>query len=468
MSLSQEVNLRFDNIKLAAFIDSITAKSEIDIAYDVNAIPVDSVISVDFSRIHPFEAIKQVLSSNEVLVTFLNNQIIIGKALKTERDAYLRLKGRVIDKVEGSPLPMVNITVKNKVLGTITNSNGDFEFVIPNQLNKDTLAFSFLGYDNHFIPVESIDSVLLVRLTSHDIHLPEIEVKYQEVNEILFNVLENKKQNYWNEQSLLTGFFRESILQDAEYVQVSEAIIEISKPDYGKASSMERARFIKGRKQDDLQKMENVDFKLEGGPFQFSRIDIARYLDFFPKEESLYKYEYDGIDFRGDDVLYKVKFKPIDDNGDLLYEGTFFIHSKSYAIVHVDFSLTKRAIRYSRKALIKKTSGKVKARPKYADYSIDYRFVNDKWILNKVTGVIIINIVDKRQKINSDFRAISELLISNCIAYKGDRFKWSESFKESYVLADEIEETDIEFWGNYNIIKPNEAIEKVFKNKQDN
>lgn len=463
ISISQELSFRYDKIRLAALIDSITVKSDIDVAYDVNAIPVDSLISVNYSNVHPFEILKEILNQDDVLVSYLNDQIIIGKSLRENKGDYLRINGRVVDNANNQALPMVNISIRNKAIGTITNNNGDFEFVVPMKYCNDTLVFSFLGYVNNFVPLVGADTLSEIRLTSHDIHLPEIEVKYQEVGEILNNVIHTKTQNYWEEQSLLTGFFRESILQDERYVQVSEAIVEIFKPDYDRLSSLERVRFIKGRKKKGLEKMENVDFKLEGGPFQFSRIDIARYMDFFPKEEDTYKYEYDGIDFKGDDLLYKVKFKPIDDDGSLLYTGTMFIHSKSYAVVHVDFSLTKRALRYSKKALIKRTSGKVKARPKQADYSVDYRFVNNKWILNKVTGLIVVNIVNKKHKINSDFKAVSELLISDCNVYREGRFKWSETFKESYVLADEIQETDVQFWGNYNIIKPNEAIEKVFK-----
>jgi hypothetical protein len=313
--------------------------------------------------------------------------------------------------------------------------------------------------------LSNIDKELKVELKGYDYKLPEVQIRFQNTDIILEKLIHNKRDNYFKEQALLTGFFRESIKQDGEYVQVSEAILEILKPGYHNVFSLERVRFVKGRKLSGLPAMDKVNFKLEGGPFQFSRIDIARYHDFLPKDDksSVYKYTYDGVDYMNGEVVYKVGFSPIADSGELMYKGQLFIHAGSYALVRVNFELTKRALKYSRKALIKKTSRKIKAKPKMAKYYMDYRMFNGKWILNKVGGELVVQINDKDQKINSEFVGVSELLISDCEIDSEEKFKSAELFKPNYVLSEEIDETDEVFWENYNIIKPDEGLERVFK-----
>jgi hypothetical protein len=251
--------------------------------------------------------------------------------------------------------------------------------------------------------------------------------------------------------------------RDGQYVQVSEAIIEIIKPSYLNPSNLERVRFIKGRKKNDLHAMDFINFKLEGGPFQFSRIDIARYQDFFQEEKALYKYSYDGLDILNDEVVYKVKFRPLNDNGDLLYNGTMFIHSESFALVRSEFKLTGKALKTSGKTLIRKASRKIKVKPLDASYYIDYRLWENKWILNRIKGEIVIRINDKNQKINSEFTATTELLISDCEENEKYKLKPADLYKSKYVLADQISETDEEFWKDYNIIRPDDELEKVFK-----
>ena len=459
---AQLVTTDYKNVKLSSFLDSLTNKSDINIAYDVNAIPIDSILNVNFYEKHPLEIVKSILKNCQVKILFLNDQIIISERVITQ-NKHIKISGFVYDYNDRQALPLVNISIQNQPLGTITNSQGGFEFKIPEIYTDSTLVFSFLGYHSSFMLISASDSVLNIALEPTTVNLDEVEVTYKNADEIINLLNNNYEQNYWDQQALLSGFFRESIRQDGVFVQVSEAIVEIIKPSYLNPSDMERVRFIKGRKKNDLQSMDLVNFKLEGGPFQFSRVDIARYHDFFPKENSPYKYVYDGIDVLNEEIVYKVKFRPLDDNGDLLYAGVLFVHSESFALVRAEFALTKRALKMSGRTLIRKASRTLKVRPLQARYYIDYRFFNGRWILNRLDGEIVIRINDKKSKVNSEFTAITELLISDWEVNEKVKLRSSELYKSRYVLADQIIETDQEYWEDYNIIRPDEELENVFK-----
>ncbi|MFW6268346.1 MAG: carboxypeptidase-like regulatory domain-containing protein, partial [Marinilabiliaceae bacterium] len=275
--------------------------------------------------------------------------------------------------------------------------------------------------------------------------------------------------NYASDPLILTAFFRETIQQDKVFVDVSEAVIEIFKPPYSKQFAQERVRFVKGRKGEAGGDMEMIDFKLQGGPLLFSRVDIVRQGGFLPDEQgrSRYQYTFEGVDYEHGRNVFVIGFEPHNDTGELLYEGEMRIDQESFAVVSAEFEMTRKTIRNSREYLIRRDSRRYRTRPFFARYHIDYRPWNDKWVLNKVRGEVSMRIVDKEKRIRTVFNTVSEMIITDL--RPGDRreFRWSDSFRENYILSDQIESYDPEFWSHYNIISPDESIEKVFSQEED-
>lgn len=62
----------------------------------------------------------------------------------------------VVKQSDSAALSYVNIGIKLKNIGTVTDQNGRFEFVIPQQYFNDTLTFSYVGFEELNIPIRSI------------------------------------------------------------------------------------------------------------------------------------------------------------------------------------------------------------------------------------------------------------------------------------------------------------------------
>lgn len=86
----------------------------------------------------------------------------------------VKVSGRVVDEATGQTLPGVNIRVKDKVVGTISNAQGDFNLTV-NQAAPLTLIFSYVGYT----PQELV--VTQSELTGLEISMVEQVVFGQEV-----------------------------------------------------------------------------------------------------------------------------------------------------------------------------------------------------------------------------------------------------------------------------------------------
>ena len=71
--------------------------------------------------------------------------LLIMQTITAVAQDKVRISGRVIDDANGQTLPGVNIRVKDRVVGTITNAQGDFNLTV-NQAAPITLIFSYVGY----------------------------------------------------------------------------------------------------------------------------------------------------------------------------------------------------------------------------------------------------------------------------------------------------------------------------------
>ena len=104
------------------------------------------------------------------------------------------VKGKVLDAANDQPLESVNIVNLNQVVGTSTNSAGEFE--IQAKVN-DTLHFSYLGYKS-----------IKVRVTNDWLKFGNADIKLTELALALEKVVVN--------QLKLTGYLKVDIAQVPE------------------------------------------------------------------------------------------------------------------------------------------------------------------------------------------------------------------------------------------------------------
>lgn len=88
--------------------------------------------------------------------------------------AQTTISGRVMDEGTGEPLAGVNIIVKGKVIGTITNADGNFNLQVNDQPPL-TLVFSFIGFGSKEIQITNANTSGL------EVQLPEQSMLGQEV-----------------------------------------------------------------------------------------------------------------------------------------------------------------------------------------------------------------------------------------------------------------------------------------------
>lgn len=97
--------------------------------------------------------------------------------------AQTKISGKVTDKESGEPLIGVNITVKGKLIGTITDFDGNFELSSASAAPPLTLVFSYTGFATQEINVTSAEATLTIKMDAESIIAGEVVVSASRVEE---------------------------------------------------------------------------------------------------------------------------------------------------------------------------------------------------------------------------------------------------------------------------------------------
>lgn len=400
-----------------------------------------------------------------------NNKILLIPAKQKpvlSAIAFRNIKGLIIDGKSRRPLAFSNIFLLNKSIATISNSNGRFELKIPLEEHvNDTLGVSFIGYKLFTIPVSEIDTgIFVARLSSDRVQIKEVIVKPLDPIYIITKAVERIPLNYDHKPAVLTAFFRESTKQDDKNVSLSEAVIDIFKEPYTSLRA-DQVRIYKGRKGSNTQAKEYVDFVVQGGLYNNLQLDIVKNHPTFLDADyfALYNYQVDKIITHLDRPTYEISFEQREGVKYPCYRGKVYIDVKSLAIVGASFEMQENELSYEPGNYIKKSPRKIKVRPVSAQYQVYYRPYNNQWNLSNVRSEITVRVRHKKDnqqdKFNCLFESTSEFVVTSKDTVNISRFPLSEVSRPKDVLVDQIGDIDLDFWGNENIIIPEEPIEKA-------
>jgi hypothetical protein len=208
-----------------------------------------------------------------------------------------------------------------------------------------------------------------------------------------------------------------------------------------------------------------VNFKLQGGPFTITKLDVIKTMESFIDVEfqDLFKYNIRNVIWYNEHPVYVLEFQPVTNSFFPGYVGELYVHRETFAIVHADFRFNKSGLRQAEDILIRKKPTRVKAKPSFVEYVVNYQYYKGKWHLKSARASVKFKIRSKKDKINSVFHSVSDLLITDQETTDLRRYPKRETFKQTDIFVEMINDYDSRFWENYNIIKPDEDLQKAIK-----
>jgi len=388
---------------------------------------------------------------------------------KNDQQTLLTFKGKVVDAETGNPLVFASVAVKETNVATITNIDGEFVIKIAETQTSRNLEVTYLGYKNKVVPLTDlrVDGYKnVISMTTAPIPIREIVVKPIDPEAIVRNAISRIGKNYVDEPNLMTAFYRETIRKNRTYVSIGEAVVEIFKAPYNNDLRFDGARIYKGRKGSDVEKMDTILFKLQGGPVSVMQLDLAKNTESVLTMDAMKYYDYSlstvvEIDDR---PHYVITFKQKPSVDMPLFLGNLYIETSTYAITEAEFGFNMEDKDAVSSIFIKKKPLGMQVTPEIATYRVKYREQDGKWYFAYSRAEVKFKVNWKKRLFNTYYTTMSEIAITDRTNEEVIKIAGKDKLRYNDVFSEQVEAfTDPEFWGDYNVIEPDQSIESAIR-----
>jgi hypothetical protein len=378
---------------------------------------------------------------------------------------FVTLTGKVLDKETRKPVLFANVYLVGTSIGTVANSEGEFMLKVPKSKTGAQIGFTHIGYKNYNSDVDKMrNSETIIELVPELISLKEVIIRSDDPIALLKGALENVPKNYSTVPVMETGFYREAIKQNRKYVSIAEGVLNAYKAPYDNQFANDRVKIVIGRIGQDVKRMDTIVVKLQGGPITPFFLDIVKNPENILTDDYFKYYDYSlaGQVSLDNTRCYVINFNQKKDVELPLYKGKIYIEVDNLAIAGIEFGLSEYGLPQASSMFIKKKPLTMKAEVTGADYYVRYAKWNGKWNLSYVRSEMRFKCKWKKKLFSSNYTTMVEMAVTNIDTANISKFKSSETTKMTDIFTDKAYAfKNDDFWGDYNIIKPDESIQNA-------
>ncbi len=388
--------------------------------------------------------------------------------VQTEFNQY---KGEVIDQDNKNPLIFATLTLEGSNISTVTNTEGSFILKIPKNITTGNILISFLGYKTASIPLSQLKnegntiylSVSVTELSEVDIVIP------RNATNLVKETFRRRGDNYFDDATLMTAFYRETIKKRKQNVSLSEAVVNIYKTPYNN-SKRDAVQLYKARKSTDYSKLDTLALKLQGGPFNALYVDMIKYPEYIFTERSIDDYNFNFVRSTriNDQTIFVISFKQKPEIMEPLFQGELFINGEKRILTSAVYSLNITDKVLASKMFVRRKPSNATVYPTQIAYRVDYRERDGRWYYGYSNVFLEFKINWNRKLFNSIYSMTCEMAITDWEKNTlGKQPTNKERLRTNIILSDEaIGFSDPDFWGEYNIIEPEKSIESAIRKIQ--
>ena len=268
----------------------------------------------------------------------LKAQVVEEPTPKTRRV----IEGTVYEKQSRKPLAYASVALLNNQIGTITNAQGKFRLIIPARNEQKFVKISYIGYKTGVYLISKVIDQRVFMLAEDPRMLSEVTFEGLKTATILKKAIEKIPTNYYQQSYTSEGFYRVKSLKDnKEYISIGEGACKIyqTRPARKNQVVLKKLRTSKH------------DLFLEGFTPLFGTTSLLN-LDIVNRSERLLVLDEEGLANHVFQVakvvpyentkVYVISFVPKVGFKGLGYKGEFWVDTKTFAFLYLDFALSEQ------------------------------------------------------------------------------------------------------------------------------
>ncbi len=381
----------------------------------------------------------------------------------------ITIKGKVIDAETKNPLIFATVTVQGTNVATVTNLDGEFILKIASTLSNPGIEVLYIGYENSIIHISDLRDGgrnNTIELKQTVIPIREVVIKSITPEEIIKQVIVRVSDNYAGIPNLMTSFYRETIRKNKNYVSIAEAVIEIFKAPYNNVFRSDMARVYKGRKNVEETRFDTVLFRLQGGPTTTLQLDLIKNPYSILTLEAMSSYDYKLVNIVVIDEMphYVIEFHQKPDIDMPLFLGRLFIEMETFALTEAAFSMNLEDKNRASQIFIRKKPIGMKITPILTSYRVKFREQEGKWYFAYSRAEVKVKVNWKKKLFNTNYTTMSEIAVTDRTEEEVVKFNSRERLKKGDIFTQQLSAfSDPDFWGDYNVIEPDQSIESAIR-----
>jgi hypothetical protein len=378
----------------------------------------------------------------------------------------IKISGSVVNE-HLEAMPDVTLGIK-KEIGTLTNKEGVFVLSFPDQLIKDSLQFSYVGYKTLTIALSDFKNDSKVQLQHIGRLVDVVFISIVDASVIISKAFSKVTLNYAAEPFEMVGFYRESGKLDSNYLIFNESSMDILNQGYKTVNKDDLIRINKERaikKASGKDGDKQLSVSIRGGASQALGIDPLKNQEasLFAKKSFLqYDFEFSGsTDVNGEEA-YVITFDQKDGIKKALYEGRIVVIKNSLAIVSLDYSLSPKGIMYAKPSigfLGRAIMGLLGYHFKKLDEKVSLKYMKngEKWYpyYYRIANSHHVKVNLKKIDGNLDFSA--ELFVSQLNKTPKHQYGKKEVISSNYIFEKTALDHTEGFWTGYAFVKPGKS-----------
>lgn len=169
----QKVTINVNKVDVQVVFKQIKEQTKLNFVYNADQLKSMSSVSLNVRDVAVDSALSRLFAGTPFEYKFEMSSIVIKKRAEKFENTKVLVSGRVADK-KGNTLPGVAVLLKGTTVGTATDMEGNFKFLMSKEDNA-LLVFSFIGMKRLEIPVK-FGEPMKVTLEEDATELDEVKV----------------------------------------------------------------------------------------------------------------------------------------------------------------------------------------------------------------------------------------------------------------------------------------------------
>lgn len=475
--LQKTISIERQNTTLYNALNLISAKADCFFVYDSKTIESDKRVQLEAYHETLKQVLEKILDNPRLSFKVIDQHILIypvtdvahiadqaSQAAAPDTARNIIIKGHIFDNLDKKPVPFASIGIQEENIGTITNTDGFFMVKLPVKFAGSLLSVSHLGYQNQKIPIVLLNEQRIdIFLERRIISIQEVIIRYVDPQVLIAKAMAQRPANNSMKPVYMTTFYREGVQKNGRVLSYSEAVFKIYKSPFEYNEQSDQVKLLKSRNIQNINQSDTSLLKLKAGILASLQLDIVKCIPTFLDEPELaaYTYSYADIVSYNSQNVYAITFVQKKQVEEPLYSGTLFIDKESLAILGAEFEINPQYLDQAANYLIVKKSRKLIVKLEKIKYSISYMNYNGRYYLNHAKCDITLK-TRKRNHLAFDyFSTFLETATCHIDTANVARFGKQEVIKPNVVFSDASYVYDEAFWGDYNIITPEEKLKEA-------